>query len=156
MGVFICDGKTYSGIEDSGSHPIIGFDNKNKMILGSFNKAQLNDQHLKYGIEFGPFLIVNGKNSDVSGYSIQPRTAVGQTKDGTILLLAIDGRTILSPGATMEDVQNIMIKYGAVNAANTDGGSSTVFVFKGKVINTPSGGGGGQERYLPNGFLISK
>jgi len=124
------------------------------MILGTYTRTQLEAQNFKYAIEYSPFLIVNRKNSDVSGYSIQPRTAVGQTKDGTILLLVIDGRSITSLGATMEDVQNIMIKYGAVNAANTDGGSSTVFAYDGKVINHPCGPAG--ERYMPNGFLISK
>lgn len=155
VGVFIYNGEIRSGIDNSTDvHPIIGFDNNNKMILGNFDKQLLIDQHLKYGVEFSPFLIINGKLSDVQGYSIQPRTAIGQTKNGTILLLAIDGRTPVSVGATMKDVQDIMVKYGAVNAANTDGGSSTTFVYNGNVINHPCGPAG--ERYFPNAFLVSK
>jgi exopolysaccharide biosynthesis protein len=154
-GVFIYNGKILSGVENSTTtYPIIGFDYENRMILGNFNKQQIKADNLKYGIQFSPFLIVNGKLSDVRGYSIQPRTAIGQTANGTILLLIIDGRTVSSPGATMQNVQNVMVKYGAVNAANTDGGSSTTFVFNGKVINHPCGPAG--ERYFPNAFLINR
>lgn len=64
-----------------------------------------------------------------------PRTAIGQKRDGTILLLVIDGRQsggIL--GATLLDVQNILYSQGAWNAANLDGGSVGTYapVFDGK------------------------
>ena len=153
QGIFIYNGKFITGANSGGTHPVIGFDSNDKMILGTYTYTELRSLRLKYGIEYSPFLIVNGKLSEVSGYSLQPRTAVGQTKDGVILLLVIDGRSASSLGATMEDAQNLMIQYGAVNAANTDGGSSTVFVYKGKVVNQPCGPAG--ERYLPNGFLIA-
>lgn len=153
QGIFIYNGKFITGANVGGNHPIIGFDNANKLVLGTYTYSALQTLHLKYGIEYSPFLIVNGKLSEVSGYSLQPRTAVGQTKDGVILLLVIDGRSATSLGATMEDAQKLMVQYGAVNASNTDGGSSTAFVFKGKVINHPCGPSG--ERYLPNGFLIA-
>lgn len=151
-GVFICDGRFVTGANSEGVHPIIGFDSGNKLILGYYTCSELQSQHIQYGFEYFPFLIVNGKLSEVSGYSLQPRTSVGQTKDGVVLLLVIDGRSASSLGATMEDVQDLMVRYGAVNASAMDGGSSTVFAYKGKVINQPCGPAG--ERYLPNGFLI--
>ena len=153
LGIFIYNGQFMSGANSTSVHPIIGFDYNNKLILGNYTYSQLQSQHFKYGIEYFPFLIVNGKLSDVSGYSLQPRTAVGQTRDGTILLLTIDGRSASSLGATMEDAQRVMAQHGAVNAASTDGGSSTVVVYKGNVINHPCGPAG--ERYLPNAFLVS-
>ena len=64
--------------------------------------------------EFGPFLVVNGKSSFIygnGGYGIQPRSVIGQRKDGVVLLLVIDGRRIDSMGAGLDDVSNIMIKY---------------------------------------------
>ena len=56
---------------------------------------------------------------------LNPRTAIGQRSDGAMLLLTIDGRQPSSMGATYEDLIEVMMNYGAVNAANLDGGSST-------------------------------
>jgi exopolysaccharide biosynthesis protein len=86
------------------------------------------------------------------GWGLAPRTAIGQTKDGTVLLLVIDGRQLSSLGATLKDVQDIMLSYGAYNAANLDGGSSTTMVYNGKIINTPSSQYG--PRYLPSAFIV--
>ena len=52
---------------------------------------------------------------------IAPRTVIGQKKDGTIILLTIDGRSAKSLGASLLDVQNILLQYGAFNASNLDG-----------------------------------
>ena len=77
----------------------------------------------------GPFLIVNGEAQDIVGIAggTNPRTAIGQTADGKILLLAVDGRQPNSIGATFSDLQDIMAQYGAVNASTMDGGTSTQF-----------------------------
>jgi exopolysaccharide biosynthesis protein len=96
---------------------------------------------------------MNGQPLNEGYNSFNPRTAIGQTKSGTIIFVVIDGRSISSRGATMADVQKIMQENGAYNAANLDGGSSTVFVYKGKVMNVPSTPIG--ERYVPDAFLVS-
>ena len=57
-----------------------------------------------------------------------PRTAIGQRADGTILLLTADGRQAGMEGANQRDMARIMQAYGAINAANLDGGSSTTMV----------------------------
>jgi exopolysaccharide biosynthesis protein len=64
----------------------------------------------------------------------------------------IDGRTLESFGATLRDVQDILLEYGAVNAANLDGGSSTTMYYNGKVINKPSDKLG--ERTVPSAFVV--
>jgi exopolysaccharide biosynthesis protein len=69
-------------------------------------------------------------------------------------MLAIDGRQVSSVGATLRDVQDIMLEYGAVNAANLDGGSSTTIFYNGKIMNSPCGPSG--ARYLPSAFIVKK
>ena len=102
----------------------------------------------------GPFLVINGEAQDVSGLGggINPRTAVGQTADGSILLLAVDGRQANSLGASFSDLQDIMLQYGAVNASTMDGGTSTQMYYDGEVINTPYSPTG--PRSCPTAFLI--
>jgi exopolysaccharide biosynthesis protein len=77
---------------------------------------------------------------------------VGQTADGSILLLAIDGRMANSLGASFSDVQDIMLEYGAINASVMDGGTSTQMYYNGEVINTPYSPFG--PRACPTAFLI--
>ena len=151
--ILIANHKQLAGGHDSGLHDIIGMDDSSRLILGQYTQTELTARNFRYAVEFSPFLIVNGKLSDVSGSGIQPRTAIGQRKDGTILFVIIDGRSLSSPGATWADVQKIMEENGAVNAANLDGGSSTVLAYEGKLVNVPSSPYG--ERYLPDAFLVS-
>ena len=64
----------------------------------------------------------------VSGWN--PRTAIGQRADGAVIFVCIDGRQAGSVGGTYADVINIMQEYGAINACNMDGGSSTVMMYR--------------------------
>ncbi len=80
-------------------------------------------------------LIVNGKERELEGKGsgANPRTAIGQRKDGAILLLVTDGRGRNGHlGATAKDLIKVMKKYGAVNAANLDGGSSSTMYYEGE------------------------
>ena len=69
------------------------------------------------------------------GGGLNPRTAIGQREDGAVLLLVIDGRQTHSLGASMIDLINEMLDFGAVNAANLDGGGSTVLYYDGEIRN---------------------
>ena len=90
----------------------------------------------------------------LTGWGIAPRTAIGQREDGAILFVVIDGRQPShSIGANLYDVQQIMLEHGAVIAANLDGGSSTVLVKDGEVLNKPSTKNE-EGRYLPTAFLV--
>ncbi len=82
-------------------------------------------------------LIINGipRNVTGSGSGLNPRTAIGQRADGTLLLLVTDGRGSSShAGASAADLIDIMTRYGAVNAANLDGGSSTCMYYNGEYL----------------------
>ena len=144
-GTVISNGKVVSDYDDAKmGGGFIGFTNENKFVLGNMSK----DNALKIGyrdaIEFGPYLIVNGKRSFIKGnggWGIAPRSAIGQRQDGIVLFLVINGRLASSIGADMVDLCDVMENYGAYNASNLDGGSSSELVINNEIINTPVAGG---------------
>lgn len=156
-GIIIQDGqlKTSSA---SGSYKVVGLDNQNRMIVSnSMTYAKMKELNFVSAVTFGPVIISNGNptiKSGDGGWGIQPRTAIGQKKDGTILMLVIDGRQAGSIGATLKNVQDIFLQYGAYNAFNLDGGASSTMLYDGKLINNPSDIMG--ERYVPTAFIITK
>jgi exopolysaccharide biosynthesis protein len=133
---------------------VIGFNKDNILtISNSMNLNQINNSNLRCAISFGPALILNGKGLVKQGGTyLAPRSAIAQKKDGTVLLLVVDGRQSYSKGANYLDVQNILLSYGAYNAANLDGGGSSTMSYQGKIINNPSDITG--ERAIPTAFLI--
>lgn len=162
-GSVVKDGKlVFSGTPKELSGGVIGFDYNNNLILSkdSMNVA-LKKYNLRDAIEFGPFLIINGKPSFIKGnggWGIAPRTAIGQRKDGIVLLLIIDGRKPgYSLGADMVELTRIMTNYKAINAANLDGGASTTLVVNKILKNKPawfySDDG---QRALPNAWIVTK
>ena len=112
------------------------------------------------GDENGHIGIGNGKASEVlgnGGWGTAPRTVIGQRKDGIVLFLVIDGRTVTKPGADMNDLIEIMQNYGAYNAANLDGGTSSVMVVNGEIINDPIDSTGAHKtRFISTGFILTK
>ncbi len=138
-------------------HNLIGFNEDNVLVIGRYTTAEIKALKIRDAVEFTPALIVNGESAKISGnggWGYAPRTAIGQKKDGTVLFLVIDGRSIASAGATMKDLLEIMEEYGAYNAANLDGGSSSVMINDGEVLNNPSGSDADGQRFLPNAWLI--
>lgn len=156
--VLISKGKLAATCNANETHSILGFDKKGRFLLTRCKSSEIKDltKVFRDAVEFKPFLIVNGvptKMTGNGGYGIQPRTAIGQTKDGVVIFVQIDGRRPPVMGASVKELQQIFIKYNAYNAANLDGGSSSVFVFKGKVVSNPSSSSG--ERFVPDAFLIN-
>lgn len=139
---------------------VIGFTNDNKLFLGDVSAQEAVNAGVRDAVEFGPFLVVNGKSSFIKGnggYGIHPRTAIGQRKDGIVLFLVIDGRRVDSIGAGMKDLADIMIKYGAYNAANLDGGNSSVLVINNKIMNRPINWfDQEQTRPIATGFIVKE
>lgn len=154
QGITIHEGKLITGKNIKYAMSIIGIDKNGLLVIGKYTPAQLLQNGVMEAVTFGPQIIRGGKRMvrGNGGWGIAPRTAIGQTKDGVILMLIIDGRQVSSIGATLKDVQEILLDYGAVNAANLDGGSSTTMFYKGKVINSPCSPFG--ERYVPTAFVV--
>ncbi len=105
-------------------------------------------------------LIINGEARDVkgNGSGANPRTVIGQRKDGSVLLLVTDGRGASGHlGATAADLIEIMTEYGAVNAANLDGGSSSAMYYNGKYEMTSVTLYYSNSSWrLPDGFVVEK
>ncbi len=81
-----------------------------------------------------------------------PRTAVGITKSGDVVLVTVDGRQKeLSRGASLMELANLLLKAGAVDAVNLDGGGSSACVVRGLVVNSPSEG---KERPIADALLV--
>ncbi len=105
-------------------------------------------------------LIINGESREVngSGSGANPRTAIGQRQDGTVLLLVTDGRAASGHlGATAADLIEIMEEYGAVNAANIDGGSSSAMYYDDHYEMTSVTLYYSNSSWrLPTGFIVEK
>ncbi len=131
-----------------------GFDSQGILHVGYFNYDDCLNMDIVGGVTFQPPLIINGvpqSTNLVSG--VNPRTAIGQRADGAVLMLVINGRQLSSAGATYSDLIDVMLQFGAVNAMNLDGGSSTVMYLNGELINSPSSESG-LSRGLPNAILF--
>lgn len=88
------------------------------------------------------------------------RTAIGLTKDRRLLLVTVDGRprrkklrqkNNVSIGASLEELSNLMISLGAVEAMNLDGGSSSTMVIKGRCVNSPTAA---YQRRVSNALIV--
>lgn len=146
----------YWGSYDS-RYTLVGFDNKDRLVVGGIEDWE--EYNIRDGFQYKPTLILNGKKvvEDSAGWGLQPRTVVGQCKNGVVLLLVIDGRQVgYSIGATMEDCADILLQYGAVTAGACDGGSSSVIGYDGEVINKPCARDMPTGRYLPNAWLVAR
>lgn len=157
-GTVISNGKVVSDYEDARvGGGFICFTKENKLILGKMTKEEALAKGCRDAVEFGPYLIVNGKSSFIKGnggWGIAPRTAIGQRKDGIVLMLVINGRIPSSIGADLVDLTEIMENYGAYNAANLDGGSSSELVINQKIVNTPVAGGVNGLRDMPTFWIV--
>lgn len=157
LGITYQRGKLVTSYRYTGAGGIIGFDTDNKLVLASnCTKATADSLNIRDAVTCGPFLIVNGKASSVvgnGGWGTAPRTAIGQRKDGIVLFLVIDGRMVGRQGADMDDLIKVMQNYGAVNAANLDGGTSTALVINGELKNDPIDSTGAHKtRFIATGF----
>lgn len=105
-------------------------------------------------------LIINGESREMngSGSGANPRSAIGQRADGSVLLLVTDGRGANGHlGATAADLIEVMEEYDAVNAANIDGGSSSCMVYDGKYEMTSVTLYYANSSWrLPAGFVVEK
>ncbi|MBQ4253488.1 MAG: phosphodiester glycosidase family protein [Erysipelotrichaceae bacterium] len=120
---------------------LIGMNYDGVLVLRKGTAKDAVNNNYKWAIQFGPYLIVNGVPATFKGKcpgGLEPRTAIGQRKDGIVLLLVIDGRGYnRSKGISYAGLIDIFTRYGCYNAANLDGGGSSAMVVKNEVINSP-------------------
>ena len=158
-GILIKDGKILNSKHYSKSGGVIGLTKDHKLYLGKVSANEAIQAGVRDAVEFGPFLIVNGEASKVvgnGGYGLHPRTVIAQRQDGVILFLVIDGRRVNCLGADMDDLIEILTRYGAYNAANLDGGNSSALIINNKLINHTINWSNQEEtRPIANGFILT-
>lgn len=161
LGITVCNGKYVTEKLYNGAGGIIGFTEEDKLVLiAKCTAAEAKKQGIRDAVTFGPFLIVNGKPSEVlgnGGWGTAPRTAIAQRKDGIVLFLVLNGRKGTKTGADMDDLIDILQDYGAYNAANLDGGTSSVLVVGDTIVNDPIDSTGAHKtRPISTGFIVTK
>ena len=153
-GMIVLDGEPDYYVKGR-AYEFVGFDDQYVLHTGKMTAEDVVAKNIQFGCSFGPVLLVNGEETSIDIFSgVNPRTAIGQRADGAVLLLVVDGRQAYSLGATYEDLAQIMLDYGAVNACNLDGGSSTVMWYNDGYINQCMTFVG--IRPIPTGFLVKK
>ncbi len=153
-GLTIVDGVCYNK-DSTVTEGFAGLDEQGILHVGFYSYEDCVANNIVHAVSFGPILISNGTPTDPEYLtsSVNPRTAIAQRADGAIIMLVIDGRQVHSIGATYQDMVDLLLSYGAVNACNMDGGSSTVMYYNGQYVNSCSAEGG-NPRPLPNAFLF--
>ena len=152
-GIVISEGELRMGARNV-DYEVYGLTKDNVLVVGNMTAQYALDIGVRDAVSFGPALIVNGvaANYSGSGGGLNPRTAIGQREDGAILLLVIEGRKTSSMGATMADLIDVMLEYGAVNAANLDGGmSSAMWLYDDELVSSSSIR---VSRQMPTAFII--
>ena len=162
-GVVIQNGKLISNLPSANSSGgIIGFTHDNKLIMGKMTAEEALNKGVRDAVEFGPFLVVNGEPSFIKGnggWGTAPRSAIGQRQDGIVLFLVMDGRDYVHgiDGVGMVELTEIMMRYGAYNASNLDGGTSCGLVVNGELTNQPINGSGQKRtRAIPNAWIVTE
>ena len=176
VGVVVCDGEILFN-EPSYGDVMIGFNDNHILIIKEVGSMTA-DQFATYVTEHAIIdavsfkdisngdtnhftkLIENGVPVNLNGRGIgaNPRTAIGQCADGTVLFLVTDGRgTAGHLGATGQDLINILLEYGAVNAANLDGGSSSSLYYDGEYrITSSTLSYADASKRLPTAFIVTR
>ena len=107
--------------------------------------------------EWLPALIVDGENvANVENFytALNPRACIGQGRDGTVMLLGIEGRSTESLGCNAAECASILERYGAVQAMNLDGGTSAMLWYAGEPILRCSDPALPEGRKLPNAWVL--
>ena len=132
----------------------VGIDADGILHVDCQRSDEISAANIQYGCCYQYILVSNGQivAPEREATGLNPRTAIGQRADGAILLLVIDGRHVVSLGATLMDEAEIMVRYGAVNAGNMDGGSSSLMYFDGDYVNNKAAVIG--VRNIPTAWLV--
>jgi exopolysaccharide biosynthesis protein len=114
----------------------------------------------RHAVSGGPAIVTSGQRFqawDAEGFetgfatSRHPRTALGFTASGDLVLAVVDGRQAHSRGATLDELAMLMVSLGCMEAINLDGGGSAQMAFDGLMVNRPSDG---LERPVANALLV--
>jgi len=131
----------------------VGIDYDGKLHAGYYSGDEMMALNMRWALSYGPTLVDDGEVLTSTNINEEPRTAIGQREDGSIIILSIQGRQVSALGVTQTELAQIMADYGAVEASNLDGGASADLYFKGEFINTANSSG--EPRPIPTAVLVS-
>ncbi len=150
-GMIFSNGKKIVG-RSGCSMKVISIDKDNRL-----NVSDTKPKGVREAMQFDPAMILNGDLliSGSSGWGLQPRSVIGQTKDGQMMLSVVDGRQAgYSIGITLGDLSDIFYKYGAYQASNLDGGSSSLMYYDGRPITRSSAADSEHGRHVPDAWVV--
>ncbi|WP_134685160.1 phosphodiester glycosidase family protein [Brevibacillus migulae] len=155
IGITVVDGQIKTFSNDS-RNSFVGFNNKGRLVGGKItSKAQIAQKGILQGASFLPTLLQDGKRMPIPrdwANARQPRTLIGHFDNGDLLFIVIDGRRKgWSNGVTLEEAQRKLQEFHVVDAFNLDGGGSSAFYYKGKIMNRPSDG---RERLVSSNIVV--
>ncbi|EHI99517.1 peptidase M56 BlaR1 [Clostridium sp. DL-VIII] len=157
-GIVLSNGQViYNGLKDDQKSDLFAINKLGQLIVGSYSLNDLTHLDAQEALTGFPSLVINGEKTQIQGdggLGATPRTAIGQRKDGAIIMLAIDGNfdESSSLGATIKEEQEIIYELGAVNAINLGGGKSTTMYYTDEVINKPSDEN--REKKVPTTVIV--
>ena len=133
--LIVHEGVVYCGGSGTG-YGFAGIDDQYVLHVG-IGSEEIRSLRIQEGCGYGPVLIKNGEIAQPEKLrsGLNPRTAIGQRSDGAILLLVTEGRQPSRIGCSYRDEAELLLSFGAVNACNMDGGSSTMMWYEGQYIN---------------------
>lgn len=155
IGITVVDGKIKTFSNDS-KISFVGFNKNGRLVGGKItSKEQIAQKGILQGASFLPTLLEDGKRITIPrdwANTRQPRTLIGHFDNGDLLFIVIDGRRKgWSNGVTLEEAQRKLQEFHVVDAYNLDGGGSSAFYYKGKILNRPSDG---RERPVSSNIVI--
>jgi len=142
IGDIISDGNViYS---DPMQRALFGVTADGRLVAGYGNDTFISQTGFKQLVHGRGWIVHNGKNhveeaakiEDIPNHyviRIAPRISIGWNNEGQILLVVIDGEESKKHGITLKDFSNLLLKLGAVEAINLDGGGSVTLVWDGHI-----------------------
>lgn len=130
---------------------------ENNLMYIVDSKAPVHEQCTD-AAEFTPALIIDGKIlvDEYCGWNaINPRSCIGQTKKGEIMMLCIEGRQVSSLGIGVVKCAEILASYDCMQAMNLDGGTSAIMWYRGECVTRCSNADLPYGRPLPNAFVYA-
>ncbi len=144
-------------IKDSIIHPALAYLKDNSHLYYKKWKVQTAVGGGPVIVQDGKIKITNDEELKFAGKAISdkhPRTCIGYTNDGYLIIMAIQGRTPgIAEGATLEQEARLLVELGCIEALNLDGGGSSCLLINGKETIKPSDKEG--QRPVPAVLIIS-
>jgi len=159
LGATILDGRWITRIDPTADDLVfVGF-NRSMRLVGTPYRSAADIDRLDplFGASFAPVLLRDGRKEPIPAKWLTsprraPRTVVGRFRNDQLMFVVVDGYDERgSSGATLPELQDLLLQMRISDAYNLDGGGSSTLVFEGRIVNRPSDG---RPRLLPTHFLF--